>query len=586
MPILEEGREIERYVVEGIIGQGAMAEVYRVRHTRLGHAFALKLLTLRSDELRDRLIREGRVQASLRHPNIVAVNDVLEVDGWLALLMELVVGPSLEDWLGENRPSLAQADNLARGIVAAVQAAHAQGVLHRDLKPANVMLAPLGDGWLPKVTDFGLAKLAENAGATLTRAGMGMGTPPYLAPEQASEARDVDQRADVFSLGAILYELVCGQRAFPGNNIVNILTRSATGRYEPPRELCPDLPAAWERAILGALEPSAEQRIPDCTTLLGVWNGDIGAPAPTVSQPSQAQKVDRLYTSADGKPSTLHALAAALADEDERPTNPGIPAASHPPQAAYGAQGQVSAAVAHPPPDTLVPPGHPAHSAPILRSQPHLHQAAARPPADGSLTQTDLHPPGSQPDLTWERERKKRRLLWLAAVPVLLFVGAMGVIAGTLLITLLPREPAPVEQPQQDEELPTHGDLQKELDKQPPAPEPDPDPIPEPPPTPKPDPDPPQKTTTRSATPTPKPTPAPAPAPKKTVTVKVLGDPAEGIVKVAGVQGAVWEEIAIPIGTHSFQFSGPGWSTSCSLTITATTKKVKFTREGERCETR
>src|SRR5262249_51361093 len=142
------------------IGEGGTATVYRVRHRVLGTWHALKVLHLSSERIRQRLMQEARVQAELRHPNVVGVTDVVEVDGEPGLVMELVPGVSLEILLGSSRLTLAQVDDLARGIFAGLAHAHAHGVIHRDLKPANVLLKPGRDGSVtPMVTDFGVAKV-------------------------------------------------------------------------------------------------------------------------------------------------------------------------------------------------------------------------------------------------------------------------------------------------------------------------------------------------------------------------------------------------------------------------------------------
>jgi serine/threonine-protein kinase len=275
---LSPGQEVDRYDVEAVLGQGGMAVVYRVRHRTLHTLHALKVLTMVSPGVRKRLLQEGRVQAQLRHPNVVAVTDVLDVQGAPALLMEYVNGPALDQFLASQRPSLEQAEFLFRGVVEGVAQAHALGIVHRDLKPANVLLA----GMVPKVTDFGLAKaIRGEPGSGHTRTGATMGTPAYMAPEQIRNAKDVDARADVFALGALLYELVTGTLAFPQDDLLELFNAAAEGRYRPPRELVPDLPEHLERALTGALEPDRERRLPSCHALLAVLDGKSSwAPPP------------------------------------------------------------------------------------------------------------------------------------------------------------------------------------------------------------------------------------------------------------------------------------------------------------------
>ncbi len=209
------------------------------------------------------------MQATLRHPNVVSVIDVVEIGTQSALVMEYVDGTTLEDLLVRDPPSPALALELGRGIVAGVAAAHRAGFVHRDLKPANVLLARCDGGWLPKVTDFGLAKLLDtDDGIQSTRSGMVMGTPCYMSPEQIRSPNAVDHRADVFSLGCILYELATGTVAFPGDDVLEIFTRIAAGRYVPPLERVPDLHPGFAAAIEGALRTDRGERTPDCDALL------------------------------------------------------------------------------------------------------------------------------------------------------------------------------------------------------------------------------------------------------------------------------------------------------------------------------
>ncbi|MBA2320108.1 MAG: serine/threonine protein kinase, partial [Deltaproteobacteria bacterium] len=208
---LAPGTEIDRYVVEEVIGRGGMAVVYRVQHKKLGTSHALKVLLIPAPAIQERMLQEGRVQATLRHPNVVNVTDVIDVNGSYGLVMEFVDGPALDRHLWQQKHlSLEEAEIIGRGILAGVAAAHAQSMIHRDLKPANILLARSERGDLvPKVTDFGLAKILRGTSldtASATRTGHTMGTPQYMAPEQIRNAKTVDERADVFSIGALLYE--------------------------------------------------------------------------------------------------------------------------------------------------------------------------------------------------------------------------------------------------------------------------------------------------------------------------------------------------------------------------------------------
>jgi eukaryotic-like serine/threonine-protein kinase len=281
---VETGRIIDgRYEVERTLASGGMATVHVVRHLSLDSKHALKILHIPSPDIRERLLLEGRLQARLRHPNIVAVTDTLTIDGAPGLILELVEGPALDEWLASQRPSLDEAEAIFLGILAAVDHAHRHGVVHRDLKPANVLLAPLAGGFLPKVADFGIAKvvediLGEKGGRQKTRTGVAMGTPAYMSPEQIEGARDLGPAADVFALGCILYELVVGKPAFDGPTLLSVLTASREGFYDDPADVTPELPERFVAAIRGALAPELDERIPDCATLARVLTaGRVGS---------------------------------------------------------------------------------------------------------------------------------------------------------------------------------------------------------------------------------------------------------------------------------------------------------------------
>lgn len=313
---LQSGTVVERYTIEGTLGSGGMAVVYLARHNQLGSLHAVKVLQVLTPSIRERLLQEGRVQGAMRHPNIVAVTDMVEVDGTPALVLEYVRGPSLSQLLGSRRPSLAQADELARGILRGTAFAHKHGLIHRDLKPGNVLLA-IRDGELaPKITDFGLAKIVEGpVGRHETRTGVGLGTPSYMAPEQIRDAAHVDQRADVFSLGAILFELVTGRLCFDGSDKMETFQKICDGRYPNPRGLVPELPERMARAIEEALQVEASERPQSAAELLALWTGHAEGLTsdPLVSHPGDAWTEEILRSAED------------LAPTDETLSHPPLP---------------------------------------------------------------------------------------------------------------------------------------------------------------------------------------------------------------------------------------------------------------------
>ncbi len=213
---LVPGKRLGSYRVEAKLGAGGMGEVYRARDTRLEREVAIKVLpasVAQDPERRARFEREGKVLAALNHPNIAHIYGVEEC----ALVMELVEGETLRGPL-----PIDTALNYAKQIADALEAAHDKGIVHRDLKPANVMITPQG---VVKVLDFGLAAMSQPSGEVLsaansptltepaTQPGMIMGTAPYMSPEQAA-GKPVDKRADIWSFGVVLWEMLTGHRLF------------------------------------------------------------------------------------------------------------------------------------------------------------------------------------------------------------------------------------------------------------------------------------------------------------------------------------------------------------------------------------
>ena len=290
-----------------------MAAVYLAQHTTLGSLHAIKVLTLPTPAIQQRLLQEGRAQGTLKHANIVTVTDVIEVGGSPGLVMEYVDGPSLQQLLSHQALTLVQADDLARGILRGVAAAHRHGLIHRDLKPGNVLLGLTEDGLQAKITDFGLAKVLlgpQLGGGIQTRSGLPMGTPSYMAPEQINDAANVDQRADVWAIGCILYELVSGRRAFVGDDIIDTYRMVRDNDRPPIRQWVADLPERMEAAIEGALVADPKSRIADVGALRLIWQGGDPVSAGPVSAWDESV--------------VMHARQLALAEQmsAERPKGP------------------------------------------------------------------------------------------------------------------------------------------------------------------------------------------------------------------------------------------------------------------------
>ena len=284
------GATIDRYEIVELLGEGGMAAVYKARHTGLGSYHALKVVHVHSPTILRRLFAEGRVQAKLRHPNIVAVTDILEYQDSPVLVLEYVSGPSLEEWLAEHRPSVQEAVELFRGIALGVGAAHARGVVHRDLKPANVLLARTNAGWVPKVGDFGLVKaiFPQPGVGRATRPGAALGTPEYMAPEQIQDSGEVDRRADLFALGCILFEMLAGVSPFAAESQYDVFQAVLKGERPALEELCPEAPDEVVATVDRLLAIDPDQRMPSVDELMVALYGaqvssDHGTETPMIT---------------------------------------------------------------------------------------------------------------------------------------------------------------------------------------------------------------------------------------------------------------------------------------------------------------
>ena len=262
------GRHIGVYHLQSLLGRGGMGEVYRAHDTRLGRDVALKLLppgfTADADRL-TRFTREARLLASLNHPNIGTIHGFEEGEGMRALVLELVEGDTLADRVARGPVPIPETLAIVRQIADALEAAHDKGVVHRDLKPANIKITP--DGVI-KVLDFGLAKSDPGGASELansptiaiggTVAGLILGTAAYMSPEQA-RGRAVDKRADVWAFGCVLYELLTGRAAFPGETVSD--TIGAILNREPDwSQLPPGLPPSVMTLLRRCLEKDAKKR--------------------------------------------------------------------------------------------------------------------------------------------------------------------------------------------------------------------------------------------------------------------------------------------------------------------------------------
>ncbi|RMG68675.1 MAG: serine/threonine protein kinase, partial [Calditrichaeota bacterium] len=216
------GKTVSHYQVVEKIGAGGMGVVYKARDERLGRWVALKFLhphLNQSEEAKQRFIREARAASAIAHANIATVYEIDEADGRLFIAMEYVPGISLAKRLEEGPLEVTEAVGIAVQIARALASAHVRGIVHRDIKPANILISSEGT---VKLVDFGLAKLQDDT--HLTTVGRPMGTVAYMSPEQV-RGEPVDYRSDIWALGVLLYEMLCGQHPFGGEHEQAVIYR-------------------------------------------------------------------------------------------------------------------------------------------------------------------------------------------------------------------------------------------------------------------------------------------------------------------------------------------------------------------------
>jgi serine/threonine protein kinase len=408
------------YEVLAKLGEGGMGTVYRARHVQLKRIVALKVL--RSDRLGDpehrrRVLAEAEAIARLQHPHIVQIFDVGE---WQAaaneppqpfLALEYLGGGTLE-CVVEDRGALdpAEAARLVRVLAHAVHAAHQAGIVHRDLKPSNVLLAPAVAGspdsfsfGFPKITDFGLARLLDIE-QRHTLDGQVMGSPPYMAPEQADGQPDVGPAADIWALGVILYECLSGQPPFKGRSTLATLDLVRSGTPVPPRSPHGEVPAALQAICLRCLEKNPANRYPSAAALADALNGflagETNSARPEDLKPPRPDRRRRPWLIAAAALVLVVGAALALAliprgdDPRSAGTSAAIPTASRPavssPSALPALKGSIDLVVyesAVPGPDEF----QPSQS----RQRLHLHERGALPlrPNDWIRIEAELNRP-------------------------------------------------------------------------------------------------------------------------------------------------------------------------------------------------
>jgi serine/threonine protein kinase len=310
----------KRYRLEGLLGRGGMGVVWAATHTVTRRAVAIKFLRSESNphgqELRKRFMREARAASAVKHPNVVTISDVFELDDETpVMVMDLLTGETLGQKLArESKLTLERAAALLLPVVSAVGTAHAMGIIHRDLKPDNIFIvagAPPGEE--VRVLDFGIAKVAELDGdsqgpSVITNTGAVLGTPCYMSPEQALGEPDIDHRTDIWSLGVILYECLCGVRPIQGQSVGQVVKQIISDGIRPIDEIESGLPRPVSNLIGRMLSTKRSRRPPDLNRIADVLAAYTSLRVPAFGPPERlsalqldADADDEIETRVDGK---------------------------------------------------------------------------------------------------------------------------------------------------------------------------------------------------------------------------------------------------------------------------------------------
>ena len=274
--------QLGKYKLLKKLGQGGMGEVYLGEDTKLGRQAAIKVLSkvlADKGDFVERFYREARSMAKMNHDNAVSVYDVDQDNGIHYVAMEFVDGKSMQGWMDKlGKLSVGDALHVTLRCAEALQVAHNQSMVHRDIKPDNVMLTSKGK---VKVADFGLAK-ATDEDMSMTQSGTGLGTPYYMAPEQARNAKYVDGRTDIYALGITLYYFVTGKLPFSGNSALEVIMNKEKGQFTAARKLNPEVPERLDLIIDKMIAKDLNTRCKDCGEAIKLLSS-LGLESPSLS---------------------------------------------------------------------------------------------------------------------------------------------------------------------------------------------------------------------------------------------------------------------------------------------------------------
>jgi serine/threonine-protein kinase len=310
-----------KYLIKSVLGAGGMGTVYAAENIRLGRPVAIKVLVKNSADPsgEKRFSKEARATGSISHPHICQVYDFGITNGSPYIVMEKLVGETLSTRIARERIlPIDEACSIIADVADGLGAAHAQNILHRDVKPDNVFLAKIGDEIVVKLVDFGIAKNIRKSGTmdTLTQVGTIVGTPDYMAPEQAAGARDLDARVDVYACGVMLYELLTGTRPFVASDTRELLQRVLAGAPTPPRTHRPEISRDLEQVVLVAMRKNPRDRFDSARELSNALRQIARSGSTSISIPAQASPA--LPSELATKASRAPALDAMRTIEDPR----------------------------------------------------------------------------------------------------------------------------------------------------------------------------------------------------------------------------------------------------------------------------
>ncbi|WP_257453995.1 serine/threonine protein kinase [Archangium lipolyticum] len=400
MNLLQPGTQLDgRYEVVRLLGQGGMAAVYQVRHLGLHSTHALKVLNedlARSDDIRGRFLAEGRIQASLRHPHIVQVTEIVTTPV-AGLVMDYIEGPTLSDFCRGQGLAPKLLLDVFLPVLDAIEEAHKHNVVHRDLKPDNIIIGKDSRGRLqPKVTDFGIAKLLQGDGSegkARTQTGARMGTLLYMSPEQIRGAAEVDARTDIFALGAILYEAATGRVAFHAESEYDTMKRIVEGTYEPPERVVGGLPPVIAGCIRKALAADPAERFQDCAAFREALEKALEPNAEAPAKPSRSYGVTQVGSTPSVPEPEPEAAFAPTAISGRFPVNTArLPSVPPPPVSAPPVPTPPPAPMASPVPP--VAPARPASPALPVVVPPRSMGPVPQPPRPGEIGPSTTTSPG------------------------------------------------------------------------------------------------------------------------------------------------------------------------------------------------